>query len=295
MGESMSISPRELVSGAIEIASLPEIFLKINEMIDSPRHSAADIGHVISNDAALSARLLKIANSVFYGFPSQIDTISRAITVVGTRELRELILATSVIRCFKGLPNDLVTMEDFWRHSVCCGLAARSLAKQRGEQLVERFFVAGLLHDIGSLLVYRKIPELAREALLRAQHNNVPLYKAEQEVMGFDHAMVGAEILRKWKLPEHFQESTEFHHNPTRALRYPNQTALIHIADVVSDALQYGNSGDPHVPPMDPQAWQMAGLSDDIISPVIADVEQQFNHVLELFHPEASQAAANIH
>jgi putative nucleotidyltransferase with HDIG domain len=291
----MSISPRELVAGAIEIASLPEIFLKINEMIDSPRYSAADIGRVVSNDTALSARLLKIANSVFYGFPSQIDTISRAITVIGTRELRELILATSVIRCFKGLPNDLVTMEDFWRHSVCCGLAARSLAKQRGEQLVERFFVAGLLHDIGSLLVYRKIPELAREALLRAQHNNVPLYKAEQEVMGFDHAMVGAEILRKWKLPEHFQESTEFHHNPTRALRYPNQTALIHIADVVSDALQYGNSGDPHVPPMDPQAWQMAGLSDDIISPVIADVEQQFNHVLELFHPEASEAAANIH
>jgi putative nucleotidyltransferase with HDIG domain len=291
----MSISPRELVAGAVEIASLPEVFLKINEMIDSPRHSAADIGRVISNDTALSARLLKIANSVFYGFPSQIDTVSRAITVIGTRELRELILATSVIRSFKGLPNDLVTMEDFWRHSVCCALAARSLAAQRGEQLVERFFVAGLLHDIGSLLVYRRVPELAREALLRAQHNNVPLYRAEQEVMGFDHAMVGAEILRKWKLPEHFQEATEFHHNPGLAQRFPSDTALIHIADVVSDALQYGNSGDPHVPPMDPQAWQLAGLSDDIVSPVIADVEQQFNGVLELFYPESQSAAANLH
>jgi len=291
----MSISPRELVAGAVEIASLPEVFLKINEMIDSPRHSAADIGRVISNDAALSARLLKIANSVFYGFPSQIDTVSRAITVIGTRELRELILATSVIRSFKGLPNDLVTMEDFWRHSVCCALAARSLAAQRGEQLVERFFVAGLLHDIGSLLIYRRIPELAREALLRAQHNNVPLYRAEQEVMGFDHAMVGAEILRKWKLPEHFQEATEFHHNPGLAQRFPSDTALVHIADVVSDALQYGNSGDPHVPPMDPQAWQLAGLSDDIVSPVIADVEQQFNSVLELFYPESQSAAANLH
>jgi putative nucleotidyltransferase with HDIG domain len=291
----MSISPRELIAGAIEIASLPEIFLKINEMIDSPRHSAADIGRVISNDTALSARLLKIANSIFYGFPSQIDTISRAITVIGTRELRELILATSVIRCFKGLPNDLITMEDFWRHSICCGLAARSLAMQRGEQLVERFFVAGLLHDIGSLLVYRKVPELAREALLRAQHNNIPLYRAEQEVMGFDHAMVGAEILRKWKLPEHLQEATEFHHNPGRAQRFPSDTAVIHIADVVSDALQYGNSGDPHVPPMDPQAWRLAGLEDDVVSPVIADVEQQFSHVLELFHPETHGAAANLH
>lgn len=291
----MSISPRELVSGAIEIASLPEIFLKINEMIDSPRHSAADIGRVIGHDAPLSARLLKIANSVFYGFPSQIDTISRAITVIGSRELRELILATCVIRNFKGLPNDLVTMDDFWRHSVCCGLVARSLAAHRGEQFVERFFVAGLLHDIGSLLVYRKLPELAREALLRAKHNNVPLYQAEQDVMGFDHAAVGAEILRKWKLPEHLQEATEFHHSPGRAQRFPSDTALVHIADVVADALRFGSSGDPHAPPMDPQAWPMAALSDDIVSTVISDVEQQFNGVIELFQPEPRGLAANLH
>jgi putative nucleotidyltransferase with HDIG domain len=287
-GKSMSISPRELVSGAIEIASLPEIFLKVNEMIDSPRHSAADIGRIISHDAALSARLLKIANSVFYGFPSQIDTISRAIIVIGTRELRDLILATSVMRVFKGLPNDLVTMEDFWRHSICCGLAARSLAAQRGEQQVERYFVAGLLHDIGSLLVYRKIPELAREALLRAQYNNVPLYRAEQDVMGFDHAAVGVEILRKWKLPESLQEATEFHHNPGMAQRFPRDTALIH-------ALQYGNSGDPHVAPMDSQAWRLADLSDDTISMVISEVEKQFNSAVELFQPEPRNAAANLH
>jgi putative nucleotidyltransferase with HDIG domain len=291
----MSISPRELVSGTIEIASLPEIFLKVNEMIDSPRHSAADIGRVISHDAALSARLLKIANSVFYGFPSQIDTISRAITVIGTRELRDLILATSVMRTFKGLPNELVTMEDFWRHSICCGLAARSLAAQRGEQLLERYFVAGLLHDIGSLLIFRKIPELAREALLRAQYNNVPLYRAEQEVMGFDHAAVGVEILRKWKLPEQLQEAVEFHHNPAMAQRFPRDTALVHIADVVADALQYGNSGDPHVAPMDPEAWTLAKLSDDTVSAVITEVEQQFSNTLELFHPEPPSAAANLH
>lgn len=291
----MSISPRELVSGAVEIASLPEVFLKVNEMIDSPRHSAADIGRVISHDAPLSARLLKIANSVFFGFPSQIDTISRAITVIGTRELRDLILATSVIRLFKGLPNDLVTMEDFWRHSVCTGLAARSLATQRGEQVVERYFVAGLLHDIGSLLVYRKIPELAREALLRARYNNEALYRAEQDVMGFDHSAVGAEILRKWKLPEFLQETTEFHHTPTMAQLYPRDVALIHIADVAADALQYGNSGDPTVPPMDPQAWEVAGLSDDTISTVIAEVENQFSTVLTLFQPEPHSAAVNLH
>lgn len=291
----MSISPRELVTGTIEIASLPEVFLKVNEMIDSPRYSSADIGRVIAQDTALSARLLKIANSVFYGFPSQIDTISRAITIIGTRELRDLILAASVMRVFKGLPNDLVTMEDFWRHSICSGLAARSLATQRGEHFVERFFVAGLLHDIGSLLVYRKLPELAREALLRARHNNIPLHRAEQDVMGFDHAAVGAEILRTWKLPEHLQEAAEFHHAPARAQRFPSDTALVHIADAVADTLQYGNSGDPIVSPINPEAWQLADLADDTIAAVISEVEQQFTTVFELFHPEPRGIAVNLH
>src|SRR3569832_1342136 len=137
----MSLSPKELVTGAIVLASLPEVFLRVNEMIDSPRYTAADIGHVISRDPGLTTRLLKIANRAFYSFPSQIDSVSRAITNIGPRELPDLIIASSVSRLFKGLPNDLVCMDDFWRDSVCGGVAARSLAAQRGERLLERFFV----------------------------------------------------------------------------------------------------------------------------------------------------------
>lgn len=291
----MSLSPKEMVAGAIEIASLPEVFLRVNEMIDSPRYSAADIGHVIGRDPGLTARLLKIVNSAFYSFPSQIDSVSRAITIIGTRELRDLILATSVVRVFKGIPNDLVTMDDFWRHSVCCGLAARALAAKRGERMVERFFVAGLLHDIGSLLIYRKIPELAREALLRCRHNNVPLYRAEQDIMGFDHAAVGGEILRKWKLPEQLQEAVEFHHTPSRAARFPRDTALVHIADVVAEAMQHGNSGDPRVPPMDENAWRFAELNDDVIVSVMDEVEKQFTDTMDMISAEPSNVVANLH
>lgn len=291
----MSLSPKELVAGTIELASLPDVFLRVNEMIDSPRYSAADIGHVISRDAGLTTRLLKIANSSFYNFPSQIDTVSRAITIVGTRELRDLILATSVARLFKGLPNDLVTMDEFWRHSVCCGLAARALAAQRGERQLERFFVAGLLHDIGSLLLYRKIPELAREALLRCQHNDVALYRAEQDVIGFDHAAVGGEILRKWRLPEQLQEVVECHHTPMLAARFPRDAALVHIADVVAEALQYGSSGDPRVPPMDPAAWRLAELSADHIAVVMEEVERQFADTMELVRSDPAPVAASIH
>src|SRR3569832_2368838 len=161
----MSLSPKELVTGAIELASLPVVFFCVFVLFVCFCFFAVDIGHVFSRDPGLTTRLLKIANSAFYSFPSQIDSVSRAITIIGTRELRDLILATSVARLFKGLPNDLVSMDDFWRHSVCCGLAARALAAQRGERLLERFFVAGLRHDIGGVLLYRKVAGLAREAL----------------------------------------------------------------------------------------------------------------------------------
>src|SRR3569833_2745731 len=261
----MSLSPKELVTGAIELASLPEGFLRVNEMIDSPRYTAADIGHVISRDPGLTTRLLKIANSAFYSFPSQIDSVSRAITIIGTRELRDLILA------------------------------ARARAAQRGERLLERFFVAGLLHDIGSLLLYRKIPELAREALLRCQHNDVALFRAEQDVIGFYHAAVGGEILRKWKLPEQLQEVVECHHTPTLATRFPRDAALVHLADVIADAMQYGSSGDPRVPPMDPAAWRLAELSDNHVAAVMEEVERQFADTMDLVRTDPAPAVASIH
>ncbi|NOY63354.1 MAG: HDOD domain-containing protein, partial [Gammaproteobacteria bacterium] len=122
-------------------------------------------------------------NSPFYGFPSQINTISRAITIIGTRELRDLVLATLVVRTFNGLDNELISMEQFWRHSVTCAVVARVLAGHLHESNTERFFVVGLLHDIGSLIIYRKIPELAREALLRSEHGDIALYQAERDVI----------------------------------------------------------------------------------------------------------------
>src|SRR3569832_1737643 len=136
----MRLSPKELVTGAIELASLPEVFLRVNEMIDSPRYTAADIGHVISRDPGLSTRLLKIAYSAYYSFPSQIDSVSRAITIIGTRELRDLILATSVARLFKGLLFVFVCLVVFWCFCVFCGFVVCVLVLLRGVRLLVCFF-----------------------------------------------------------------------------------------------------------------------------------------------------------
>ncbi|RMD80417.1 MAG: HDOD domain-containing protein [Gammaproteobacteria bacterium] len=283
-GTVSGVTPRELVAGAVEVASLPEVYHRLAEMIDSPRHSAADIARVLEKDPGLTARLLRIANSAFYGFPSQIDTVSRAITVIGTRELRDLVLATCVVRLFKGLPNDLVTMDDFWRHSIGCGLAARALAAQRGERLKERHFVAGLLHDIGALIVYAKLPELAREALLRARHQHQPIFLAERAVMGFDHGAVGCELMRKWKLPEHLQEAAAFHHEPEKAPVDPRDVAMVHLADRIAEAMGLGSSGEP-LPEGElaaDRAWGLAELDPGVVEAVTEDVDRRYEETLRL-------------
>ena len=287
-----TIVARDLARGAIELVSLPEIFIKVNEMVENPKYSASAIGAVIENDPAVSARLLKLVNSPFYGFPSRIDTISRAIAIIGTRELRDMVLATSVVRLFSGLPNDLVTMDDFWHHSILCGVAARSLAAYKRIAHIEHFFVAGLLHDLGSLIVYRKLPELAREALLRTCHSNEVLYQVEQEILGFDHAEVGLELARAWKLPSSLMESIGFHHEPENAHDYPLEAAIVHLADLVVTALDLGKNGP--APPLSRHAAKLTDFTADMVDIVARESMQQFREVYNsLFCAETTVPACS--
>lgn len=272
----MTVSPRELITGAIDLPSLPEVVMRAIELVNDPEASAIDIGRVLSEDSALTARLLKIVNSPFYGFPSRIDTVSRAITVIGTLDLLDLILATSVVKMFSGVPNDLVSMDSFWKHSLYGGVVARLLAARSKQPNVEHFFVAGLLHDLGSLVIYRKLPELAREALLRARYNGIVLQQAEQELLGFDHAMVGAELIRTWKLPASLVEAVEFHHNPSQAPNYPLIAAVVHVADVIASAIRSGAGASEAAPPLDPSAWDRIGLPTLAIEALLIEADQQF-------------------
>lgn len=193
------------------------------------------------------------------------------------------------------MPNELVNMETFWSHSLCTALAARALATHRHEAQIERFFVGGLLHDLGSLLIYRKLPELAREALLRSRFNGTPLHQAEREIIGFDHATVSLQILRVWRLPEHLQEIIEFHHTPMNATLYPRDAALIHLADALAGAMNKGSPGDCGLQTPDKTIWELAGLNEELIDPVIKDVEKKFEDTFNFIYRQTTQRSALIH
>ena len=277
----MDTSPRDLLKGYVEVSSLPTIHLRLEEAINNPKKSMSDIAKVIREDPGLTARLLRIVNSAFYNFPSKVETISQAVTIVGTQQLSALALATSVMKMFKGIQSNLVSMDSFWRHSIACGLAARVLATMRRDNNAERFFVAGMLHDIGRLILYTKLTDRSQEILHHARNAPMLLYEAEREALGFNHAVVGGLLLQTWKLPTSLEEIVMYHHNPTSATRFPMETAIVHISDIIVHAMDLGSSGETYIPPLDPSAWEKLGLHPSVLGSVEEQVDRQYHDALQ--------------
>ncbi|MBI3128927.1 MAG: HDOD domain-containing protein [Candidatus Tectomicrobia bacterium] len=278
---------RQLLGPDDSVPSLPTVFHQLDVAVNNPRSSMRQVAEIISADQALSARLLKLVNSAFFGFPSRIETITHAVTIVGMQQLRDLALATSIVQMFKGIPIALLNPKSFWMHSIASGTAARILASYHQEPNVERFFVAGLLHDIGHLVLYRHQADLAKETLLRSIEAGRVLYQVEREMMGTDHAEVGGELLSFWKLPPSLAEAVRFHHLPCGSGRYPLEASIVHLSDVIANALQLGTSGERHVPPLEPRAWDGLKLPVSILSPAVSQLEQQVAGALALFLEDA--------
>ena len=246
--------------GRIKMPALPEVFARINDTVNDPRASLSDIAPIIEQDVGLTALLLRIVNSAFYGFPSQIETIARAITIVGTQQLGDLVLATSVVKVFRGISQDLLNMESFWRHSLACGITARILSTLRHDGNGERLFVAGILHDIGRLLICMDRNAEAREILQQSLEGKRPTHQIEMEILEYDHTAVGGALVEEWNLPVSLHEAVAHHHSPLDAVHHPVEVAIIHVADIITHAMQLGNSGSPYVPPFELQAWERLGL-----------------------------------
>src|SRR5208337_952026 len=283
----MSIQLDSLIRDNIKIFSPPEVFLRLNNVVNNLRSSVTDIGNIISEDQGLTARILKIANSTLYGFPSKIETISQAVLIIGSKQIRDLTLATSVVRIFKGIPEDLINMETFWRHSIACGVIARIIAGYRREPNVETFFTGGILHDIGRLIMYTKMPDECRKILSRVGKEPQLLFKAERESLGYDHTDVGGLLLKEWKLPQTPTEAIAYHHNPDKASQYPVEAAATHIADILAHAMQLGSSGEKYVPHISEEAWAKLSFQTSMLPFLFKQTTQHVDIAMQIILPSA--------
>ncbi|MDN3516055.1 HDOD domain-containing protein [Aquisalimonas lutea] len=234
------MTPDTMVARLDNLVSFPDAYYRVEHLIADPYATFSEIGAALSGDPAMASRVLGVVNSAFYGFPSRIDSIPMAITIIGTRGLRDLMLGMAVARQFRNIGTDLVDMERFWEHSIYCGLMARALGREAGAQEAERLFLAGLFHDLGKLVIYQVVPAEAEAILRELAGGDRPLQELERRRLGCDHAEVGHELLRRWQMPAMLQEAVAWHHAPDRAAEHPQATALVHVADALAQRVESG-------------------------------------------------------
>lgn len=265
-----------------QLSSNPEIYMRIVEVLDNPRSTAAYIAEVVGKDTGVSAKLLRLVNSPFYGFPTRIDSLSRAVALIGAKELTTLALGISMVNHFKGVPSNSVDMKSFWLHSVACGVLARLFANHKIGLNEERFFVAGLLHDVAKLILFKDIPERMRNVFHTAREQALCQFEAEKEVLGFDHTRLAEALLGEWKLPSPLQRMIRYHHSP-RSAAGGLDSAIIHISDAMAIALMYGASGQTLVPPLRPGAWEGLELGAGVIEAVAKQADRQIHEITKVF------------
>ena len=278
-------TPEDLVRDISGLVTLPDVYLRINRLVEDPNSSSNDIAKAVSQDASLAVKLLKLANSAVYHFPSTVDSVAKAVTIIGTSQIRNLALSLSVASSFEGLPNELVSMRNFWKHSLLCALAARQLCKEARRCDADALFTAGLLHDIGELILFNRLPEQAREALMKVldSQEEIPVPEAERETLGFDHSAVGAALAVQWNLPSLLRECIAFHHAPEDADKHPREVALVHIANSLAQLAEVDSLDLDDAPPIDPEAWQRTGLGPDVVEPVVRTAQAEFAEIEQLF------------
>ncbi|QDF96630.1 histidine kinase [Azoarcus sp. DD4] len=279
-------SALELVSHVEALASLPSVYHRIREQLDSPDGSVIEVSRLVSADPALTARLLRLVNSALYGYGGQIDTVGRAVQILGLQQVHDLVLAMSISSVFAGIQPERMDMARFWRSSVMCGLAARSIARGCGQPTAERLFVIGLLADLGHLVMYQTVPALALEAQHTSDTTGQALHEVEHRVVGCDYAELGATLMNHWRLPSCFAEVIGAQIVPRLGGEYTFDAAILHVASHIVAADRKGETSEAAAATIDPMVWTQLDMSPESLGRIREDAELNLAAYVSLFFPK---------
>lgn len=232
-----TVSIKQILAHSTELSSLPESVSQLNELMKKETVNISEISEIVASDPVLSARILKTVNSPFYGFPTTIDTIAYAVTILGVDSIRYLAVTSTVISNFTKRKNTIFPLESFWRHSFATAVIAQQLAKEIKLPQQERLFTCGLLHELGGLLIGLTKPDMYRQIISNANNNKISMYEAEKELLGFTHFDVTAELLEMWQLPTSISQTIRHIQYPEQTQTYAQDSAVLSIADAVASAI----------------------------------------------------------
>lgn len=259
-----------------ELPTLPLVYRRVSDLLRNPYTSASDVAAVISEDQVITTKLLRLVNSAHYGFTEKVETITRAVSLVGMQAVRDLVLATSVMDLFHhDQPGDWTVVE-FWRHSLAVAVASSAIAEMVEDPCVEEYFVAGLIHDIGKIVWIEHFPAEFYEVIEAAQSQHRPMIDVEKERLGFTHVRAGRLLAKRWKLPERLIETIAWHHEPRLADKHPRFASLVHVADVLANAMHLGKSGNGCVPALSPEALELCGLKAQHVPQLLRNIDEAY-------------------
>ncbi len=271
---------QSLVDNVLQLISLPEIYLRLQQVIDDPMHTREQVAEIVAYDPSLSARVLRIANSSYYGFPRDIETVDAAVGIIGEFDLRNLVLATSVVGSMNALEYKGVDIDEFWLHSLRCGIFARLVARHGSGYNPELMFLAGILHDLGILVIYQQDEALAGTIARHIEERHQLRDQAERELLGFDHAEVGALLIEAWGLAPELAEFARCHHQYQLAQRQPEAARLLALANLLAGSNDVDDAlSDPRVSPL----LEQLETGPDTLAEVFVQGDRQCAEIKNIF------------
>ncbi|MDR1577481.1 MAG: HDOD domain-containing protein [Deltaproteobacteria bacterium] len=258
------------------LPTVPGIVAKISRMVENPETSAAEVGRLIAQDQVLSAKVLRMANSAFFGMSRKISSISQALVILGFDVVKGLVLTSSVFDMIQK------SMAGLWEHSIGCAAAAGAVATVLGRDDAEEILVAGLLHDLGKVVLALNLPDEMAVVRKKIASGPILFYEAENELLDFDHCDLGEWLAEHWNLPESLAEPMRLHHRPEKAVLRPERVAIVHIADIIIRAKGFGNAGDLLVPPISMAAWEALKLRKTDFLPILEILEPKLASLCDL-------------
>jgi putative nucleotidyltransferase with HDIG domain len=265
------------------LGSCGAVLREIEAELRSPQCSLSTVGAAIEKDPDLTSRLLRLGNSPFYGYTSRLTSVAEAISLIGIQRVQDLLQASSIIERFSGVEEKYVNMQSFWRHSLACGIAARVVAMELRLPKPDKFFVAGLLHDVGRLVLLGQSPDAAQQVFVLYNSRRMLLREAEMKVLGFDHQQIGGALLRHWKYPVALVGAVASHHHPAMAEVGRQEASVVHFCDYLVNAMQIGCSGEQYAPPLSMKVWEGLHLPLETVSSIVGAVDDQIDAVLAAF------------
>jgi len=288
--EEQAVPETEELSAAVkianqtaDIATLPEVTMRIVEVVQDPRSTAHDLHKIVCNDPVLSARVLRVVNSAFYGLPGQIGSIDRAIMLLGLNAVKNIAIAASLAKMFKQKTCcDDFSGKDLWTHSVAVGAANKLITSAIGLGLPDEAFLAGLIHDLGLVAIMQCYNESIPKLVANTKAG-VPYRKVEKEMIGADHQEIGMALTTRWKFPRSFQFVTGYHHNPTELAMENRLLAVVtHISDIICARKGLGIKITVEVEEIPQELLDEISLSHEQLEEVVDLLEDELQVVREI-------------